>query len=414
MKLFLSFFVFCSFVYAQNVGGSFFQNSKRDITYGLWLDYSMGTGTVYVAEGDSGLRAYQHTGGFGGPINLLGVFNSGGSIYSIDVTGNYAYLAAGSAGLQVVNVSNPAAMSLTGSLANANLRVVLHEGNYVYAGSQTDLYIYNVSNPAAVTLTGSMQLPGDPKRFVLRDGWLYAALGSSGGGLLPVNVSNPAAPAAGTLITYQGFVYDVMKEEDSGHSFLYVAEGVRYHRYDIFASTGSPVHMRSDSVGGKVSRLAWAGAVFGKDGQYIRAYDNARIAASIYVPGGSEFVYSPGSEQLIYCGDSLFIGGFLFSGLEDDLQPETFSVSEVYPNPFNPTAAVSITLNERAAFTVYIYNAAGEQVGIIAQQEKDAGVYPVEIGLAGMPSGIYYAQFRVKDAAGINRGSIVRKLNLLK
>lgn len=408
MKLVLFFIVCSSFVFAQNVGGSFFENSRRDITYGLWLDYSMGTGTVYVAEGDSGLRAYQQTGGFGGPINLLGVFNSGGSIYSVDVTGNYAYLAAGSAGLQVVDVSNPAVMSLTGSLANANLRVVLHEGNYVYAGSQTDLYIYNVSNPAAVTLTGSMTLPGDPKRFVLRDGWLYAALGSSGGGLLPVNVSNPAAPAAGTLITYQGFVYDVMKDEDGGHADLYVAEGVRYHRYDIFASTGTPVHLRSDSVGGKLSRMTWAGAVFGKDGQYIRAYDNARIAASKYTPGGSEFLYSPGSELLIYCGDSLFIGGFLFSGVDDPVQPDQYILHDNYPNPFNPSTTISFHLAEAGEVELRVYDMNGTEVRPALRQYHAAGSGSMVLEASRLASGVYFCQMRV------NNFRAVKKLVLLR
>lgn len=414
MKQIFFFIVCCSFVLAQGVGGQFFENSKRDITYGQWLDYSNTTGTIFVAEGDSGLRAYQQSGGFGGPINLTGIFNSAGSIYCVDVTGNYAYLAAGMAGLQVVDVSNPAAMTLTGSAANANLRVLLHEGDYVYAGSLTDLYIYNVSNPSSVSLLGTVTLPGDPKRFVLRGDWLYAALGSSGGGLLPINVSNPAEPAAGTLITYQGFVYDVMKEEDEAHSVLYVAEGVRYHKYDIFASTGIPAPIRSDSVGGKLSRLVHCGAVIGKDGQHIRVYDNDRIVTSLYTPGGSEFIYSPGSEQLIYCGDSLYTGGFLFSDVDEKQIPEKFEVSEAFPNPFNPSATLTVTLKERIRFSVDIYNSAGELMYTVNEEEREAGVYPLEIRLNGFSSGVYYAQFKTKDLTGNYSGGIIRKLTLLK
>lgn len=94
---------------------------KRDIIDGRWVDYA--NFYLYVAEGSAGLRVYQQ---YSDSIGFLGDFTGKGSYECVQVKGNYAYVAAGSGGLQIINVSNPAAMSLVGSIANPDLRVLCH------------------------------------------------------------------------------------------------------------------------------------------------------------------------------------------------------------------------------------------------------------------------------------------------
>src|SRR5258708_10087880 len=113
---------------------------------------------------------------------------------SVKVSGNYAYVAAGSAGLQVVDVTDRTNPKIVASLAtpgNANeLRVV---GNQVYlAADSAGLVIIDVTNPLAPVQNGSVSFPDIAWDVAVSGTLAYVAAGTSG--LQIVNVSSPTTP----------------------------------------------------------------------------------------------------------------------------------------------------------------------------------------------------------------------------
>jgi len=113
---------------------------------------------------------------------------------SVDAAGTYAYVAAGTSGLQVVSVSDPSHPTIAGSVdtsGNANdVRVV---GNLAFvADGASGLQIINVSNPAAPVLVGSADTPGDAIDVMIFGDRAYIADGTAG--LAVINITNPAAP----------------------------------------------------------------------------------------------------------------------------------------------------------------------------------------------------------------------------
>jgi hypothetical protein len=113
---------------------------------------------------------------------------------NVDVNGNFAYIAAGSAGLQIVNVSNPGSPVVVGSLdtpGNANdVRVV---GNVAYvADGFGGLRMIDVSNPSAPVFLGAFDTPGEANDVVVVNSIAFVADGTSG--LQIISVSSPAAP----------------------------------------------------------------------------------------------------------------------------------------------------------------------------------------------------------------------------
>src|SRR6185369_4119724 len=78
----------------------------------------------------------------------------------VAVSGNYAYVADGTGGLVVLNVSNPASPSLTkiipmpsgGTYGATSVDV---SGNTLYFSSDFDVWVYDVSAPSTPTLLGS-------------------------------------------------------------------------------------------------------------------------------------------------------------------------------------------------------------------------------------------------------------------
>jgi hypothetical protein len=113
---------------------------------------------------------------------------------NVKPSGNYAYVAAGAAGLQVVDVSDRTKPAIVASLAlaaNANdLRIV---GNTLYMAAGSGLLMIDIANPLAPRLVGSLNTPDAVWDVVVRDNLAYIAAGTAG--LWSANVANPASPA---------------------------------------------------------------------------------------------------------------------------------------------------------------------------------------------------------------------------
>jgi hypothetical protein len=137
----------------------------------------------------------------------------------VQVVGNYAYLADGASGLQIINISNPAAPTLTGFYDTLGFaRAVQVAGNYAYVADLTNgLQIINISNPSAPTLAGSYYTPNVAEEVQVVGSYAYIAAADS---LQIINISNPFAPTfAGSYYT-PGYACGV---EVVG-SYAYVAE----------------------------------------------------------------------------------------------------------------------------------------------------------------------------------------------
>ena len=117
-----------------------------------------------------------------------------GSSSDVVLSGNYAYVAAGSDGLQILNVSNPSAPSLVGSCdTSGTARAVDVVGNYAYvADDLSGLQIIDISNPADPLRVGGYDTSGNARGLDVAGGYAYVA--DVGGGLQIIDVHNPANP----------------------------------------------------------------------------------------------------------------------------------------------------------------------------------------------------------------------------
>jgi FG-GAP-like repeat/Secretion system C-terminal sorting domain len=77
--------------------------------------------------------------------------------------------------------------------------------------------------------------------------------------------------------------------------------------------------------------------------------------------------------------------------------PSQFDVSEVYPNPFNSSTRVSVTLPDSRHLTVQAFDNLGRQVAELANGQYSAGVHELTFAPSGLASGIY---FMLVDAGG--------------
>ncbi len=70
--------------------------------------------------------------------------------------------------------------------------------------------------------------------------------------------------------------------------------------------------------------------------------------------------------------------------------PCQFELFNNYPNPFNPKTTIRYTLPASDIVSIKVFNALGNEIKILLNEEKQAGSYDVEWNAEGFPSGIYF------------------------
>jgi hypothetical protein len=116
---------------------------------------------------------------------VLGSVATPGEALDVTVSGTYAYVADGSAGLQVVDISNPSAPVITGSVDSpGDAQDIEVSGNFAYlADGLFGVQVMDVANKAAPLGVGSAA--GNALGVVTANGYVWVAAGSRGFVVLP-------------------------------------------------------------------------------------------------------------------------------------------------------------------------------------------------------------------------------------
>ena len=240
---------------------------------------------------------------------------------NVDVRGNNAFVAAGAAGLQVVNVTHRQVPRIVGSLdtpGNANdVRVV---GNRAYiADGAAGLQIIDVSDPVRPALLGSVDTPGEAQDVVVSGTRAYVADGASG--LQIIDVSNPSAPAILGSLDTPG----IAKGVDVSGTFAVVADGAPSNSVRIIDVTtaASPQSVGSVSIPGDVKDL-----VVRNTQAYVVALTGGLQIVNFSTPTIPQIVGGiPGSDAGVVPRDVELSGNFAFAA--EQLFPNAVPIVDV-------------------------------------------------------------------------------------
>ena len=86
----------------------------------------------------------------------------------------------------------------------------------------------------------------------------------------------------------------------------------------------------------------------------------------------------------------------------------SFSLSQNFPNPFNPTTTIEYSLPKSGEVTMTVYNLRGEEVTRLIGETQQAGYHEVTWNASKASSGIYFYRFQA------GKFIEVRKMILLK
>lgn len=125
------------------------------------------------------------------PISLI--HTTAQSAVEMCVTNHLAFLAQGNAGFSILSVSNPTAPILLGNYDTPGYAYAVQViGDFAYVADNSALRIFSVTNPTAPALLGTFNTPSGATDVVVRSTLAFVAANSAG--LLILNVSNPATP----------------------------------------------------------------------------------------------------------------------------------------------------------------------------------------------------------------------------
>lgn len=91
-----------------------------------------------------------------------------------------------------------------------------------------------------------------------------------------------------------------------------------------------------------------------------------------------------------------------------DEKPLRFGLAQNYPNPFNPSTQIRYTLQMQGHTTLTVYNLLGREVATLVNKTQEPGSYLVAWDAAAMPSGVYVYKLTSGEF------SATRKMMLMK
>ncbi len=207
---------------------------------------------AFVAAGASGLQVVSLSADRTHPV-VAGSLALAGSSYDVNLVGNTAYVA-GSSTLSVVDITNPVTPVLRGTFNSGNCLGVVVKGATAYLNCSTGLVLVNVTNPASMIQISTLAVGGTPWKLDVDSTRHFVALAMGSSGLKLVDVTNPAAPVLrGTASTG-----DARAVALSG-TWAYVAD---YNNSTTSVDTTSltaPLirsHIVNQSLGGRLQDIA--------------------------------------------------------------------------------------------------------------------------------------------------------------
>jgi hypothetical protein len=149
---------------------------------------------AYVAAGASGLQIVGFNADRTNP-QIVSSLSLPGNANAVTLAGNLAYIAAGSAGLHVVDITNPLAPHLLGSLnISGNALGVKVRGTTAFVANGSNLQVVNAANPGAMILVSTVSLSGTVWNLDLDTSRNLAAVAAGTTGVYLVDITNAAAP----------------------------------------------------------------------------------------------------------------------------------------------------------------------------------------------------------------------------
>ncbi len=112
-------------------------------------------------------------------------------------------------------------------------------------------------------------------------------------------------------------------------------------------------------------------------------------------------------NQAFVGSDGLPVGANVWKSVITDVEniealPTEYSLSNNYPNPFNPSTKIEFSIPANSKVALVVYNTLGQEVARLVDKEFTAGVHSVTFNASGLSSGVYVYKLTANGSNGKN------------
>lgn len=314
-----------SIIVLENFEGMLVKRGKQFNLASPVSDIKIEGEILYVADGSSGLYIVD----ISDPLNPTekSVFNSGGFAETLVIKGTTIYLANGSEGLQIIDVSYPGKPVSVGQIYEGKYAFgIAVDGSTAYIASANDgLLIADIGQSNAPKELTSYDTPGIARDVAVSDKYAYVA--DDWKGISVIDISTPSEPVAVGIIKTTGHIHGVALDGN----YLYAAAADAGLRVWDVTDAAAPMDIASYMpAGSDIARLvAYSGRIFCADRiKGILSFD-ANDPSDLRL----EATYSPGFPmrciQNVVKGRYVYVtsgvNGFSIVDVEDPVDPQQVS-----------------------------------------------------------------------------------------
>lgn len=89
-------------------------------------------------------------------------------------------------------------------------------------------------------------------------------------------------------------------------------------------------------------------------------------------------------------------------------EPFKYSLSQNFPNPFNPSTQINFSIARDTDVKITLYDAIGRETGILLNEFKTAGFYSVQFDGSNLATGVYFYRITAGDFSDIKKMILVK------
>ncbi len=83
--------------------------------------------------------------------------------------------------------------------------------------------------------------------------------------------------------------------------------------------------------------------------------------------------------------------------------PKVYALNSNYPNPFNPSTQISYQIPNDGFVSLVVYNAVGQTVENLVNENQSTGRYSVTFNASSLPSGVYFYRIQAGDYVSVKK-----------
>ena len=136
----------------------------------------------------------------------------------------------------------------------------------------------------------------------------------------------------------------------------------------------------------------WENSAWEKDKKYTYTYDGNYEWPYTYngINNLTGYLYQTWNGS-VWVNVDKFMYSYIPTGIEQlGGEVSTYSLSNNYPNPFNPSTKIRFQIPEMGFISLKIYDILGNEITTLVNEELQSGSYEAEFNASNYSSGIYF------------------------